>query len=70
MRKIKLEFTERQAWEIFHMMEEGSVGYIETHWASKDYASARVCKNAIESFYQQLLEMNPRKKTINTELSK
>lgn len=54
MAKIKLEFTERQAWEIFHMMEEGSVGCIETHRMNGDHQSARVCRRAIESFHEQL----------------
>lgn len=54
MAKIKLEFTERQAWEIFHMMFEGSVGWIENHEMNGDHQSARVCRNAIESFEKQL----------------
>jgi hypothetical protein len=56
MKKIELEFTERQAWEIFHMMEEGSVGWIETHEVTGDHHSARVCRRAIESFHEQLLD--------------
>jgi len=56
MAKITLEFTERQAWEIFHMMEEGSVLYIEGKEMWKKWASARVCRNAIESFHKQLLD--------------
>jgi len=56
MAKITLDFTERQAWEIFHMMNEGSVGWIETHEVTGDHHSARVCRRAIESFHEQLLD--------------
>lgn len=56
MKKIKLEFPERQAWEIFHMMGEGSVGFIENYEMIKDHHSARVCRRAIESFHEQLID--------------
>lgn len=56
MRLIDLEFTQRQAWQIFHMMEEGSVLWIETHEVTGDHQSARVCRRAMESFHQQLLD--------------
>ena len=59
MKKIKLEFTERQAWEIFHMMIEGSVGWIESAEMYGDHASARVCRNAHKSFHKQLLDQSP-----------
>ena len=55
MKRIKLGFTERQAWEIFHMMEEGSVGRIETYEVSGDHHSDRVCRRAMKSFLEQLL---------------
>ena len=54
MKKITLEFPEGQAWEIFHMMFEGSVGWIETHEVTGDHHGARVCRRAIESFHEQL----------------
>tara|TARA_R100000808_G_scaffold2843_1_gene10669 strand:+ start:228 stop:416 length:189 start_codon:yes stop_codon:yes gene_type:complete len=54
MSKIKLEFTVRQAEEIFDMMNEGSVLYIENKEMWKEWAAARVCRNAIESFHKQL----------------
>lgn len=56
MSKIKLEFTERQAWEIFDMMGKGSVGVIDTYEVEGDHHSARVCRRAIESFHEQLLD--------------
>ena len=54
MSKIKLEFTERQAEEIFHMMFEGSVGWIDNYEMNGDHHSVRVCTRAIESFRKQL----------------
>ncbi len=49
MKKIKLEFTLRQANAIFTMMDEGSVGVIDSHETYEEYADARVCRNAITS---------------------
>jgi hypothetical protein len=56
MKKVTLEFTERQAWEIFHMMEEGSVGRIEYYEMNGDHHSDRVCRRAMKSFHEQLLD--------------
>lgn len=65
MKKIKLEFTLRQAEEIFDMMNEGSVGWIDNYEMNGDHNSARVCNNAIESFQKQLscglAKVNPNK---------
>jgi hypothetical protein len=54
MSKIKLEFTVRQAEQIFTMMDEGSVDYMENLKMDKEWATERVCRNAIESFHKQL----------------
>ena len=58
MKKVKLEFTLRQANAIFEMMDEGSVGVIDTHETYEQYADARVCRNAIASFEKQIWQLN------------
>jgi len=57
MKKVTLEFTLRQAEEIFHMMYEGSVGWIENAEMDGDHASVRVCNNAIDSFQKQISKL-------------
>ncbi len=54
MSKIKLEFTVRQAEEIFDMMYEGSVGHMDNLKMNEEWATERVCRNAIESLRKQL----------------
>ena len=58
MKKVKLEFTLRQANAIFEMMDEGSVGVIDTLETYKEYANARVFRNAIASFEKQIWQLN------------
>ena len=58
MKKVKLEFTLRQANAIFEMMDEGSVGVINNHETYEEYADARVCRNAIASFEKQIWKLN------------
>ncbi len=66
MKKVTLEFTLRQAEEIFHMMYEGSVGWIENAEMDGDHASVRVCNNAIDSFQKQLAKhLREEQKRIN-----
>jgi hypothetical protein len=56
MKKYTLEFPEGQAWKIFHMMNEGSADWIENYEMAEDHHSARVCRRAIQSFREQLLD--------------
>ena len=58
MKKVKLEFTLRQANAIFDMMDEGCVGVIDTYEINEEYANARVCRNAIASFEKQIRQLN------------
>jgi hypothetical protein len=57
MAKVKLEFTLRQATEIFTMMDEGSILHIENRELENDHASVRVCHNAIDSFQKQISKL-------------
>ena len=64
--RIKLEFTLRQAEQIFTMMDEGSVLHIENYSDQNDHATVRVCHNAIDSFQKQLAKhLREEQKRIN-----
>ena len=57
MKKVKLEFTLRQANAIFEMMGEGCVGVIDTYEINEEHANARICRNAIASFEKQIWQI-------------